>query len=197
MQINRQLLAAISEGDEKVIFQLYRYCHDQLHSLCRRYVNSEDEVGSILNMGFLKIVKNIKNYQPQVPFEAWIRRIMINTAIDQYRKNKKYRETISYPEELTNHANGQESINYNEADLQFDAEQLLQLIQKLPPVSKAVFNLYAMDGYSHKEIGKMLNISEGTSKWHLSNARKRLQDLLAKGMKKKLIGTVNSGTVNR
>lgn len=192
MQIDKEILSGISKGDEKTIFQLYRLCYDDLYMVCRRYVSNEDEIGGLLNSAFLKIVKNIKTYNLSIPFEAWIRRIMINTSIDYYRKNKKYRDVISYPSEEQTIENNNLAVDYNVADQQFDVDQLLSMIDMLPAATKTVFNLYAIDGYSHREIGDMLNMSEGTSKWHLSTARKRLQSMLVFEMNKNLVN-VNSG----
>ena len=187
MLIDKRFVSGISNGDEKTIYQLYQHCYDDLYLVCRRYVTNTDEIGSLLNGAFLKIVKNIHNYDSRIPFEAWIRRIMINTAIDYYRKHKKYRETIQYPDEDRIIVNSDHAVDYNDADQQFDAEQLLEMINVLPPATKAVFNLFAIDGYSHKEIGEMLNMSEGTSKWHLSTARKKLQEQIAMELKSNLI----------
>ncbi|NND32672.1 MAG: sigma-70 family RNA polymerase sigma factor, partial [Saprospiraceae bacterium] len=129
-----------------------------------------------LNTAFMKIINSVNTYRESVPFKAWIRRIMINTAIDYYRKNRKYQEMIKYPDD--EYAVETVSVDFNHADQNFDAEQLLELIRQLPPVTHQVFNLFAIDGYSHKEISKMLKMSEGTSKWHLSSARKKLQVML-------------------
>lgn len=191
MRIDKTLTTKISSGDEKTIYQLYRYCHDQLYMVCRRYVTNEDEVGTLLNTAFLKIIKYLGSYDSKVPFEAWIKRIMINTAIDYYRKNKKYRETIYFPEEDHVIYNSDLSVDYNTADQYFDAVQLLEMVNQLAPVTKTVFNLFAIDGYSHKEIAEMLHMSEGTSKWHLSSARKKLQELLVREMKNDLIGNTS------
>ncbi len=133
-----------------------------------------------MNTGFLKIVKGLHSYRSQVPFEAWIKRIMINAVIDHHRQHKRYRETISFDERPLDSYGGH--VDLNEADKMFDAEQLQYFIRQLPPVSHQVFCLYALDGYSHKEIGHMLKISDGTSKWHLSNARKKLQAMIRQAM---------------
>ncbi len=145
--------------------------------VCVRYHNSEEEAASILNIGFLKILNNLGKYRPEAPFEAWIRRIMINTIIDEFRKNRKVKELIEHTDfkEYDNHT---DLVNYNLADQLFDAEALEDFIKKLPPVSQKVFNLYAIDGYKHKEIAEMLDVSEGTSKWHLSFARKKIQEMM-------------------
>jgi RNA polymerase sigma factor (sigma-70 family) len=183
MQIDRRVVSAIGEGDEKVIFQLYSHCYSELSAVCRRYVHNDDEIGGLLNAGFLKIVDRIGSYPMHIPFEAWIRRIMINTAIDAYRKNRRYRETIHLTD-LAISSSHASAVDYNEADLHFDAEQLLDLIRQLPSMTNQVFNLFALDGYSHKEIASMLDIAEGTSKWHLSTARKKLRAMVETQMSK-------------
>lgn len=187
MQIDKRLVEGISKGNEKCIYQLYRYCYEDLYRVCRRYVSNEDEIGSLLNGAFLKIVNKIKTYNKNIPFEAWIRKIMINTAIDHYRRQKKYRETFSYPDEENFKAKKDQVVDYNTADQYYDAEQLLQFIDRLPPVTKTVFNLFAVDGYSHREISDLLQISEGTSKWHLSTARKKLQSLIIEELDQNLV----------
>ena len=182
MAINPQLIKDCSRGDRKAQFQLYRSCFGLLMGVCLRYRKNEEDAAEMLNVGFMKILTKLDKYQESVPFEAWIRRIMINTLIDDFRKNRKVRELIETTdfehEEIFTH-----SVDYNEADRKFDAEELQGMILQLPPMSRKVFNLYAIDGYTHKEIGEMLGISDGTSKWHLSFARKKLQEMVLKAMK--------------
>ncbi|MEO1261134.1 MAG: RNA polymerase sigma factor [Bacteroidota bacterium] len=177
--IEKQLRYDAQRGDRRAQYQLYQRCYNVLMSVCLRYRRSEDEAAAMLNMGFLKIVQNLKKYQENVPFEAWIRRIMINTLIDDFRKNRKVNELIedrdfSDTDDLTG------LVEFNTADLEFDASQLEAMIRSLPPMTMKVFNLYAIDGYNHKEVGKMLGISDGTSKWHLSSARSKLKDMILK-----------------
>ena len=136
----------------------------------------------MLNVGFLKVLDNLDKYKSNVPFEAWIRRIMINVLIDDFRKNRKVRELIEYTD-FSESFTSEPPIDYNEADKQFDAEQLEAFIQALPSVSQKAFNLFAIDGYTHKEIAELLNISEGTSKWHVSFARKKLQEMMQRPAK--------------
>ncbi len=177
MKIEPQIISDCIKGDRKAQFLLYKRCYSMLMSVCIRYKKDEDEAASILNVGFLKILNNLDKYKPEVPFEAWIRRIMINTNIDDFRKNRKVKELIEYTD-FKDHQEFEGYVDYNTADKVFDAEQLEMLIKKLPPVSQKVFNLFAIDGYSHKEVGKMLGISEGTSKWHISFSRKKLQEMM-------------------
>ena len=106
---------------------------------------------------------------------------MINVIIDDFRKNRKVRELIEHTD-FTDYDKNTELIDFNLADQLFDAEQLEGFIKKLPPVSQKVFNLYAIDGYSHKEIAAMLGISDGTSKWHLSSGRKKIKEMMHKAI---------------
>ena len=101
---------------------------------------------------------------------------MVNTIIDEFRRDKKRRDHQS--EIDLNDADHLSPVDWNEAAQQLDAEELERLIQELPETSRAVFNLYAIEGFSHKEIGKLLGLSDGTSKWHVSFARKTLQEKL-------------------
>lgn len=177
MTISQQLIEDCAKGNRKAQFQLYKSCFSLLMSVCMRYRKNENDAAEILNVGFLKILNNLDKYKSGVPFEAWIRRIMINTLIDDFRKNRKVRELIEHTD-FEHEEIFTDQVDYNEADKAFDASDLQALIQKLPPMSKKVFNLYAIDGYSHKEVGELLGISDGTSKWHLSFARKKLQEML-------------------
>ena len=177
MNVNQQLINDCRKGDRRAQFQLYKSCFSVLMGVCMRYKKDEDEAASILNQGFLKILTNLDKYQNAAPFEAWIRRIMINTIIDEFRKNRKVKELIEHTD-FSQHQVVNSKVDYNLAEQKFDAERLEAFIKQLPPVSQKVFNLYAIDGYSHKEIGDMLGISDGTSKWHLSSARKKLKEMI-------------------
>lgn len=177
MHIDQQLLENCLKGKEKAQYTLYRKCYGVLLSICRRYSRDHDEENVLLNTGFLKVLNGLQKYRTEVPFEAWIRRIMINTVIDEHRKNKKYKETFEHTGEV-DESRSNLQIEYNTAELEFNAEQLLEFIQRLPPMSREVFNMYAIDGYSHREISVALGISGGTSKWHLNNARTKLQEMI-------------------
>ena len=189
MNIDPQLLKACREHDRRAQFRLFKFCFSFLMSVCVRYTKSRDDATELLNMGFLKILMNLDKYREEVPFGLWIRRIMINAIIDEHRKYKKEKELIIY-EDFDDRQNNSELLDYNDADQRFDAEELESLIAMLPPVTRQVFNLYVIDGYSHKEIGDKLGIAEGTSKWHLSFARKRLKEMMLNALKEKKTMTV-------
>lgn len=175
MDIQPKLIALCIKQDRKAEYELYKLSYSYLMSICTRYSKDKDSASEALNMGFLKILKNLVNYKPEVPFKAWIRRIMINTLIDEYRKNKKERERVTYVEEYYDNSDFSE---VNEALSRINYNQILEEINKLPAATRKVFNLFAIDGYSHKEIGEMLDISEGTSKWHLNAARQKLKEYI-------------------
>ena len=182
MKIDQQLLQKCVDRDRKAQEELYKRCYPLLMAVSMRYCGDEADAAAALNLGFLKILNNIKKYREGVPFEAWIRRIMINTLIDEYRKNKKYKTMHKATDFDATHDFG-EYIDYNKADEALDASDIEAMIRRLPAMSRQVFNLFALDGYSHKEIGKQLGISEGTSKWHVSFARKELKKMLAGALK--------------
>ena len=143
-------------------------------AVCMRYSNSKDAAEDILQEGFIKIFKSIHQFKKEGSFEGWIRRIMVNTALESIRKQKKMDFTsIDSISELEINFQNEENPPDN-----FDTVHLLKLIQDLPKGCNIIFNLFAVEGYSHKEIAEKLNISEGTSKSQLSRARALLQNSL-------------------
>lgn len=182
MQIPIEIIKGCKAKDRRSQHQLYKLCFSVLMSICRRYYFNEDEVRGALNMGFLKIVTQLEKWPAHIPFEAWAKRIMINTIIDEFRKHKKEKEIMSYQDHTDEQNVNSGGLDFNQADLLFDAEDLEAMIARLPKMSQRVFNLFAIDGFGHQEIGKLLDISEGTSKYHLSTARAKLREMLAMGM---------------
>jgi RNA polymerase sigma factor (sigma-70 family) len=151
---------------------LYQHYFGYAMSICVRYCKSYDEAKEVLNDGFLKVFTKIDQYHLDTSFNAWLRRIMINSAIDHYRRERKHYNHISTDDAVLPqiHLNGAiEELSYGE---------LMGLVQRLSPGYRAVFNLYVIDGYNHEEIGKMLGISTGTSKSNLMKARANLKKML-------------------
>lgn len=145
--------------------------YNSMMQLCLRYTKNEEDATEVLNNGFLKVFRNIHKYESaQASLYTWIRIIVINSCIDFIKRKIK----IKYHD--LQEAN---EVQVN-ADIieKMDAIELLNSIRQLTAAAQTVFNLYVMEGYNHKEIGKLLNISEGTSKWHLSEARKKLQQMI-------------------
>ena len=155
--------------------QLYKQFHGPMASICVRYTRNEHDAVEVLHSGFLKVFKNIDRFDAsKASLYTWIRTIMVNTAIDFLRQKSRWFIAHSEPEKLE--SGGIEP----EATQRLSVQELLKLVQHLPPATQAVFNLYVIDGYTHKEIGQLLGISDGTSKWHLSEARRLMQQYLFK-----------------
>jgi RNA polymerase sigma-70 factor (ECF subfamily) len=175
VHLDPDLLHAAHSGDRKAQYTLYKACFPVLMAVCARYRKNQQDAVASLNNGFLKIVQNIPQFQQKaVPFEAWARRVMINTLIDEYRREKNWHELTVLTEDI-GQSQPKASSTWNEADQQLDAQFLESLLHKLPPMTHKVFNLFALDGFSHQEISELLGMSEGTSKWHVSFARAQLQ----------------------
>ena len=175
MTVQPQLIALCIKHDRKAEYELYKLSYSYLMSICMRYARDKDSAVEALNMGFLKILNNLEHYRPEVPYKAWIRRIMVNTLIDEYRKNKRQRENVTYVEEYFDNSDFSE---VNEALSRISCRQIFEQVNRLPEATRRVFNLFVIDGYSHKEIGEMLDVSEGTSKWHLNAARQKLKQYI-------------------
>ncbi|MBL1409685.1 RNA polymerase sigma factor [Sphingobacterium faecale] len=161
--------------DRKAQATLYDYFSKKMLAICMRYANTTLEAEDILQNGFVKVFTKHHLYDGTGPLEGWIKRIMINVAIETYRKNrKKNTESIE--------ANDSLQLTSQIGTDQTTYKDLLTLVQQLPIGYRTVFNLYAVEGYAHKEIAEMLNISEGNSKSQLSRARQWLQSRLTKLM---------------
>jgi RNA polymerase sigma-70 factor (ECF subfamily) len=173
MNIQPQLIALCIKRDRKAEYELYKNTYSYLMSICLRYTRDRDMASEVLNVGFLKILNNLEKYNLAIPFKVWVRKIMVNTLIDEYRKHKREKESVTYVEEYYDSTDFSEA---NEALAKIDVQQIYALINELPEATRQVFNLFVIDGYSHREISEMLGISEGTSKWHLSSARQKLRE---------------------
>jgi RNA polymerase sigma-70 factor (ECF subfamily) len=145
--------------------------------ICHKYYKSKDDSVEQLNKTYLKILNNLSKFDETKSFDAWIKTIAVNTIIDEFRVNNK-RNALFIDKDYEEASLNYHSFNLNEAEAKLTADDIQVQIQKLPDSSKMVFNLFTVDGYSHKEIGEMLGINEGTSKWHLNNARKILKKKL-------------------
>tara|TARA_R110000737_G_scaffold345006_1_gene372847 strand:- start:6569 stop:7030 length:462 start_codon:yes stop_codon:yes gene_type:complete len=145
-------------------------------SVVVRYKKNTEEQMSLVNNSFLKIISKIDQYKVGTSFFSWAKRIAQNEVIDDFRKEKKYKELFQFEEEMGNYdLNDQEP----ESDFEFEAEELQAMMDTLPPATKVVFNLYAIDGYKSSEIMDELDIGYETVKWHIKEARKRLRILVA------------------
>ena len=150
---------------------LYEEHYGKMMGVCLRYANNSDDALDILHEGFIKVFKHIAKYQPGTSLTAWIRRIMVNTAIDYYRKNIR-RRTEDLEQAYDVEAPQADAIS------QCTEKEILAAVQELSPAYRTVFNLYVIEGYSHKEIAELLDITESTSRSNLVKARLKLQAAL-------------------
>jgi RNA polymerase sigma factor (sigma-70 family) len=166
------IISGCRKGSRKAQEQLYKSFYRAMITLCLRYTKNEEDAVEVLNNGFLKVFRNIQRYDPaQATLYTWIRTVVINSCLDFIKSKQK----VVAHKELTS----TEDVHVPaEVISKMKATELLALIRQLPPATAAVFNLYVIDGYNHKEIAAMLGISEGTSKWHLSEGRKGLQKMI-------------------
>jgi len=173
--MDEDILQGCMRGERLAQKKLYEKFYSKMMSVCMRYANSRDEAATILNEGFYKVFNKIEGFvELSGNLEAWIYRIMINTAIDHYRKEAKTRKL----KKLDNNVS-QDSDNFDIVAA-LSADDIIELVQQLPMAYRTVFNLHVIDGMTHKEIGEQLGISEGTSKSNLFKARGKLQAMIDK-----------------
>lgn len=167
------LIQGCLQSNREAQRKLYQYFYGYAMSICVRYSKSNEEAREVLNDGFMKVFTKIEKYDSEKSFKGWLRRVMINTALDNYRHNFKHyhHRDIEEAEQVFI----AETITH-----QLSHADLMQLIQQLSPGYRTVFNLYAIDGYTHEEISELLGISVGTSKSNLFKARIHLQAMLKK-----------------
>lgn len=177
LEYDRILIRQCLKKNRKAQNELHKRCYNVLIPVCWRYATDKDQAVEYFNLGFTKILFNLKKYKTNVPFELWCRKVMINSVIDEYRKSRKYKERVELKEQQDLGRMMKVENRLSEAQ-----EDMLDVIKsklnRLPPMTSRVFNLYAIDGYKHHEIASLLNISEGTSQWHYSMAKKRIRELV-------------------
>lgn len=158
-------------GERKMQQELYQRFASKMYGVCLRYAGSAEEAEDVLQEGFIKVFNKIGSFRGDGSFEGWIRRIFVNTAIEHYRK-KIYLQPITEYEEDTMEG------KYLSVLDKMEEKDIIQLVQQLSPGYRTVFNMYVIEGYSHKQIAEALGISEGTSKSQLSRAKQILQDMV-------------------
>ena len=180
---NKEQLKAIIDGclqnDRRSQEQLFKLFYGKMLPVCIRYVSDRDTAQEVLQEGFIKVFEKLGAFDHKGSFEGWIRRIVANTAIDAIRKSKKdpYRTDNDNDFKI-----GAEDLMVDREEMEtveLKAQVAMEAVQKLSPAYRAVFNLYVLEEYSHKEIGAILGISEGTSKSNLAKAKMNLQKILS------------------
>ena len=172
---DEKLIEGCIHDDRRCQNELYKRYFTMMSSITMRYTIDQDQALHVLNGGFLKVLQNIKKYDNQYAIATWIRNIMINHVIDEYRKEKKYQMNIQLTEIENDH-----QVSFNAGESHIQEQDLRALLRALPKVTQKVFNLFAIDGFKHREISDYLGITEGASKWHVNEARKKLKGMLEK-----------------
>lgn len=173
LETEAQLIQACLQNDRNAQRKLYNAYAGRMLVVCNRYVQSQAEAEDILQEAFIKIFQNLDKFRAESTLGAWIKRIVVNTAINQIRSQQHFQDmgdVQDYENHISDYQSGIEGIHFKE---------LLEMIQKLPKGCQTVFNLFAIEGYKHNEIAEMLNITEGTSKSQYSRAKAILQSILS------------------
>lgn len=169
-RVEQDFISALLREERWAQQRLYEEHYGKMMGVCMRYAGSKDEALDLLHEGFIKIFQNIARYRPGTAFNAWMRTIMVNTCIDYYRRQSRRRtEDIDTAYALSDEDNPDILSNLTE-------REILAAVQTLSPAYRAVFNLYVVEGFSHKEIGEALHITESTSRSNLVKARTKLQE---------------------
>lgn len=169
------LINGCLKNDRRFQELMYKKYFGKMMQMCYKYTTDRDIAMEIVNDGMLRVFKKIDKYSFKGSFEGWLRKLVFHSLSDYFKKHNKYVHFMVFEDK-------EEAINAEPLNNLY-LEDLVTLIDQLPDNTKKVFQLYAIEGYPHKEIAKTLSISEGTSKWHLSNARKLLQNLIYKSNK--------------
>lgn len=173
MMSDQEIVKGCLKKDKLAQKSLYDRYSGLLLGICIRYATDVPEAEDILQESLVKVFLNIGDYSGEGSFIGWMRKIVINTAITHYHKNLKHKHYVEIEEVFSNEVGKSDT-----PDTQFTAEELMKVLDQLPPGYKAVFNLYAIEGYKHKEIAEMLNIDVNTSKSQYSRARSLIQKKL-------------------
>ncbi len=153
---------------------LYKRYYGKMMAMCMRYTGNRDDAMEVLNSGFLKVFKSLDSYRFNGSFDGWVYRIIYHSIIDRLRSRMKEMKTVEVDNDM-------EASTIDTSSLQeLYVQDLMSLLNELPESTRVVFNMFAMEGYQHAEIGEMMNISEGTSKWHVNQARKILKQRIEK-----------------
>jgi len=163
------LINGCIQGNRQMQEELYNRFSGKMYAVCLRYANNAEDAQDLLQEGFIKVFRNLHRFRAEGSFEGWIRRVFVNSSIEHFRKKSLQLSKVSDKEENTI-----EDSDISALD-QLAEKDIIALVQELSPGYRTVFNLYVVEGYSHKEIGEMLDISEGTSKSQLARARSILQ----------------------
>lgn len=181
MVIDNELLRKCIQGKRRAYNSLYKQLYSYLMYMCLRYNSNNEEAEDAVNAIFLKIILNLKNYNSQKDILPWVKTISINHLNDEFRKSNTLKNSLVFNDDMAPFEN---EISDIKLDGILEAKDLLKMVQALPNACRRIFNLYAIDGYNHREIAEMLSINEGTSKTQLHIARLKLQKMIEEEQRK-------------
>jgi len=176
----QELIDGCLKGDSRSQHAIYKMYYGKMKAVCLRYASSTDEAKDMVQDGFIKVFSSLEKFEGNGSLEGWIRRIMVNLSIDQYRKKKHHvdldlENSKHFVEESDEEEEEQESTIYD-----FQPHHIVEAMQQLTPVYRTVFNLYVFENFSHQEISEKLGISLGTSKSNYAKAKKNMKKILLK-----------------
>lgn len=174
MSSDKEIIEQCLRNDVKAQELFYRRFAGKMFGVCLRYAGNPMEAEDILQEGFIRAFKNLHHFRFEGSLEGWVRRTMVNTAINHYKKQLKFQKQVELNEAITFATNQDDGLS------KLSMDELLKIIHELPVGYRTVFNLYAIEGYTHREIGVLLGISENTSKSQFSRARNAIQQVLEK-----------------
>ena len=172
-----ELIKRCIQEDRRAQELFYKQCYAQFIGTAYRYSNGKEQAVHFFNLGFVNILLNLKKYNTENPFDYWAKRVLINTILNELKKEKREYELVQPTENISEHTR----TTWDEEEDAIIREKIDLIKEKanlLPPMTKNVFNLYTIDGYKHHEIASLLNINENTSMWHYSDAKKKLRKML-------------------
>jgi RNA polymerase sigma-70 factor (ECF subfamily) len=176
--ITIELLKQCTKDNRRAHFELYKASFACLYKVCKRYYYNDDDIKSALNMAFLKVVTHLDQFLQKEKhietFEFWMTRIAINHIIDEFRLNQKYTAAMQHTEDFSLI----KAVNQDWPEIKNETPEIMDAIEKLPLATRTVFTMYTIDGYKHKEIAELMQISENTSKAHFHQAKMKLREML-------------------
>lgn len=175
-ELYSSLLKECIAGNQKAIKELYHFCFAEMYRVSLRYVQNKEDIHDIINSSFMKILKGLPEYKDEGKFLGWVKTICVNSSLDFVRKRQRNKDIFSDAElDYIDRSGKGEHHSWNN-DL--EANDVMTLLYQLPDQHRIILNLFAIEGYSHKEIAEKLSISEQNSRWYVSTARKRLMELI-------------------
>ena len=174
IHIEPHIVQRCKSGDQRAFAELYKRCYSFMLGVSKRYISDDEEAVFQMNTAFATAMCKLDLYDDHASFGGWLRRVLVNSLIDYLRKRKRYSRHIEEYKINTDSQDLHRTVNGGQEVLEF--EDVMKLLDVLPEVTKDVFNLFVIDGYKHQEISELLGLSTGTTKWHVSRARKILSE---------------------